>query len=250
MAKKHKCPECPAGEKWAVPYADFLSLLLALFIALWAISNTEENKVKAFKESFIEIFDYPITTPIEDPRESGQGDEEGASQTESAEALQNDANNVIPSDVDDIGGVLEQMDSGTYLRLPARILFERGQAGITNSDNFTYLDRLASVIKKYPNHVQIDVRGYTDNSTPPIGSGFKDNFELSSARALNVRRELIQKGIEADRIFISAFGQNENAFPNDTPENRAQNNRVEILFFINKANVPEVKSLLEKETGL
>ena len=40
MAKKKKCPECPAGEKWAVPYADFLSLLLALFIALWAISST------------------------------------------------------------------------------------------------------------------------------------------------------------------------------------------------------------------
>ena len=38
MAKKKKCPECPAGEKWAVPYADFLSLLLALFIALYAIS--------------------------------------------------------------------------------------------------------------------------------------------------------------------------------------------------------------------
>ena len=44
MAKKKKCPECPAGEKWAVPYADFLSLLLALFIALWAISESDVAK--------------------------------------------------------------------------------------------------------------------------------------------------------------------------------------------------------------
>ena len=46
MAKKKKCPECAAGEKWAVPYADFLSLLLALFIALWAISSTSVEKAK------------------------------------------------------------------------------------------------------------------------------------------------------------------------------------------------------------
>mgnify|MGYP000387921959 CR=1 FL=1 len=47
MAKKKKCPECPAGERWAVPYADFLSLLLALFIALYAISSQNKDKLKA-----------------------------------------------------------------------------------------------------------------------------------------------------------------------------------------------------------
>ena len=56
MAKKKKCPECPAGEKWAVPYADFLSLLLALFIALWAISETNPAKVEALKTEFVKIF--------------------------------------------------------------------------------------------------------------------------------------------------------------------------------------------------
>ena len=61
MAKKHKCPECPAGEKWAVPYADFLSLLLALFIALWAISKTNPAKVEALKTEFVKIFDYTST---------------------------------------------------------------------------------------------------------------------------------------------------------------------------------------------
>ena len=59
MAKKKKCPECPAGEKWAVPYADFLSLLLALFIALWAISESDVAKANEVKEAFIQIFDFP-----------------------------------------------------------------------------------------------------------------------------------------------------------------------------------------------
>ena len=52
MAKK-KQQECPAGERWAVPYADFLSLLLALFIALWAISESNPAKAEALKTEFI-----------------------------------------------------------------------------------------------------------------------------------------------------------------------------------------------------
>ena len=58
MAKKNKPTECPAGEKWAVPYADFLSLLLALFIALYAISAVNKSKVEALKTEFIKIFNY------------------------------------------------------------------------------------------------------------------------------------------------------------------------------------------------
>ncbi len=61
MGKKCKKQECPAGEKWAVPYADFLSLLLALFIALYAISAANTEKVKALKTEFIKIFDYPAS---------------------------------------------------------------------------------------------------------------------------------------------------------------------------------------------
>lgn len=48
MSKKKKC-ECPAGEKWAVPYADFLSLLLALFIALYALASVNIEKAKSIK---------------------------------------------------------------------------------------------------------------------------------------------------------------------------------------------------------
>ena len=58
MSKK-KAQECPAGEKWAVPDADFLSLLLALFIALWAISSTESSKAKALSQALVTAFSNP-----------------------------------------------------------------------------------------------------------------------------------------------------------------------------------------------
>ncbi|MFZ5375202.1 MAG: flagellar motor protein MotB, partial [Campylobacterota bacterium] len=67
MGKKKckKCPECPAGEKWAVPTADFFSLLLALFIALYALSSVNKEKVQAVKEEFVKIYDYaPVPEAI------------------------------------------------------------------------------------------------------------------------------------------------------------------------------------------
>ncbi|WP_190278609.1 flagellar motor protein MotB [Sulfurospirillum multivorans] len=58
MGKKCKKVVCEAGEKWAVPFADFFSLLLALFIALFAIASTNTEKMKALKEEFVKIYDY------------------------------------------------------------------------------------------------------------------------------------------------------------------------------------------------
>ncbi|MGI0406003.1 flagellar motor protein MotB [Helicobacter himalayensis] len=246
MAKKKKCPECPAGEKWAVPYADFLSLLLALFIALWAISSTDSEKVHALKEELIKIFDYPVAMPLPSPVDQDVGNYEGNDAEDSSSAASASTESTIPSDIiNDIGGVLEQMDSGSVLRLPDRILFRAGEFEITNSDTFTYLDRLITIIKKYPNYVHLDIRGYTDDSTPP--PRFRDNYEFSSARAVSVARELIQKGVEAHRISVSGYGSYDNVAPNDTPEQRAQNNRVEIYFFVSRVNSPKIKSMLERQ---
>ena len=248
MAKKKKCPECAAGEKWAVPYADFLSLLLALFIALWAISSTSPEKAKALKEAFIIIFDYPISMPLPSPVDQDSGNYQGNDADESSPSSGHISEPSIPSDIQaDIGGVLEQIDSGTFLRLPSQILFEAGVAEITNSDNFTYLERLVTIIKAYPEYVHLDVRGYTDDSPLPVGSPYKDQYALSSARAINVMNELVQKGIQPHRISISGYGPYDPIVPNDTPQNRARNNRVEIFFFVSKNNDSKIQSLLEKQ---
>src|SRR5574344_29228 len=58
MAKKKAKCECPSGEKWAVPYADFLSLLLALFIALYALASANIEKQQALKDEFIKIYNF------------------------------------------------------------------------------------------------------------------------------------------------------------------------------------------------
>ena len=82
------------------------------------------------------------------------------------------------------GGVLEQMEMGLSLRLPSNLFFESGSAEISNSDVYLYIQRMTAIIKKLPDYVKIDVRGYTDNASLPIGSRYKDNYELFKCHAL------------------------------------------------------------------
>lgn len=243
MAKKQKAQECPAGERWAVPYADFLSLLLALFIALWAISSTSVASAEALKVEFIKIFDHTLTSPLQanqdDVNENEIEGESGAQNPGSISTIQ------VERIVEE-GGILEQMDMGLTLRLPSNLFFEPGSSEISNSDVFLYLQRITSIIKKLPDYVKIDVRGYTDNSPLPLGSRYKDNYELSSARSLSVMKNLIKNGISPERISFSGYGEHQAVAPNDSEINRAKNNRVEIFFFVDPKDAPVTQSILEE----
>ncbi|CAM3333780.1 flagellar motor protein MotB [Helicobacter labetoulli] len=244
MAKKKKCPECPAGEKWAVPYADFLSLLLALFIALWAISSSSSADSEALKTEFVKIFDFTLTSPL-----PSNQDDINDSEVENESGAVSQTSSVTTAEIQQMaeeGGILEQMEMGLSLRLPSNLFFESGSAEINNSDVYLYIQRMTAIIKKLPDYVKIDVRGYTDNASLPIGSRYKDNYELSSARSLAVMKNLIKNGISPERISFSGYGEHQAVAPNDSPINRAKNNRVEIFFFVDQKDVPATQSILEE----
>ncbi len=244
MAKKKKCPECPAGEKWAVPYADFLSLLLALFIALWAISSTSDADSELLKTEFVKIFDFTLTSPL-----NSDQDDVNDSETENESGAISESSSVTSAEIEQMaeeGGILEQMEMGMSLRLPSNLFFDSGSAEINNSDVFLYLQRMSAIIKKLPDYVKIDVRGYTDNAPLPVGSRYKDNYELSSARSLSVMKNLIKNGISPERISFSGYGEHQAIAPNDSALNRAKNNRVEIFFFVDPKDAPVTQSILEE----
>ena len=127
MAKKNKPTECPAGEKWAVPYADFLSLLLALFIALYAISAVNKSKVEALKTEFIKIFNYApkpeaMQPVVVIPPDSGKEEEQMASESSKPASQNTETKATIARKGE--GSVLEQIDQGSILKLPSNLLFE------------------------------------------------------------------------------------------------------------------------------
>jgi len=76
---------------------------------------------------------------------------------------------------------------------------------------------------------RISIRGFTDDVPPSRNSRFKDNWEISSLRAVYVLRYLMQLGIEQNRLTATGLADLEPLYPNNSSENRARNRRVEIV---------------------
>lgn len=247
MSKKKKCPECPAGEKWAVPYADFLSLLLALFIALYAISASNTEKTKALKEEFIKIFDYtakpeqaqPILPLVPDTTEITDSTASQQSKSEQEQKAQSSTSEVIQR-----GGILEQVEEGIVLKLPTNVLFPIHSGKLEDQDLNLFLRRIVEIIKKLPKDIKIDVRGFANNPNVQQ-TEYQNNYNLGSARAMFIMDILIQNGISPETIFFSSQGQygNVNAVGNEE-EKLKQSNKVEIYFFVNEQESQKLKNVL------
>ncbi len=236
MAKK-KCKktECPAGEKWAVPFADFLSLLLALFIALYALASVNTEKMKALKEEFVKIYDYSAKPEESNPvirmnaksgdanKDKDKGNSGGASQT--LEEIAKIAQMVEKMNLAE--GSLDQKIEGATLKFPAKLLFSPASAEITNSDSLLFLKRVSDIMSKLPENVEVIVKGFTDNTPLPLGSKFQDNLELSTARANAVVRLLVKNGVAKERLSSAGYGDTRLLSTENTPQEREKNGRVE-----------------------
>jgi chemotaxis protein MotB len=211
MAKKcPKCEECPAGEKWAVPFADFLSLLLALFIALYALASVNLEKQKALKEEFVKIYSFADTSSMEqsDEEEKAKTNKESQDDIEGKAAAADETMGQITEleKQKAKGGNLEEVVEGTFMAIPAQLLFEQGKAELTNQYAPAFLSRIAKLIAVMPEDTEINVKGYAEESEVKNSTKYQDALELSTARANNVIRELIKYKISPTRLYSSGFG--------------------------------------------
>jgi chemotaxis protein MotB len=210
MARKRSKCECPAGEKWAVPYADFLSLLLALFIALYALASVNVEKQKALKEEFMKIYGFnPAADTIkeQDQTEKSMTDKQTDGDVESKKT--SDANALASLDnlenKNAQGGDLVERKVGTTMSIPPQLVFESGKAELTSQYAPEFLSRLAKIISSMPRDTQINVKGFADNEEVK-GTKYQDALELSTQRANNVVRDLIKYNIASDRIYSTGYG--------------------------------------------
>ena len=143
---------------------------------------------------------------------------------------------------------VEEAQEGFVIELPSALLFKPGSATIENQDSLLFLKRIALIIEELPNVMQVSVQGHTDNSGPGANSPFKDNWELSTARAISVLHELLLDGVEPKRISASGYAEHQPISTNVTESGREKNRRVELHFFAKK-NENDVKidtSVLDK----
>jgi chemotaxis protein MotB len=133
---------------------------------------------------------------------------------------------------------LQMMEKGLVITFVADVLFDSGKAKV-RSEAYPILDKVVVVLKENVPELNIGIEGHTDNEAIRF-SGWKSNWELSSARALSVLHYLVdEKGIVPERVSAAGYGEYQPVASNDTKEGRQLNRRVEIVILPQATKVKE-----------
>lgn len=254
MAKKKKEPECPkCMPSWLAAFGDLMSLLLCFFVLLLSMSTFDAKKVSEAVASLtgtLAVLEGGIRTTVS--RNNIQQTTPVEETDETAEAINmvkravNETNEMIIQGASQ-AITIEDSEDGFVVKLPASTLFKPGRAKIDNQDAILFLRRIALIIDSMPNDVEVAVRGHTDNTSLGSSSPFKDNWALSSARAISAAKVLIQGGVRTNRIHSEGYSSFKPIASNATIEGREKNRRVEIYFSSQHTNVSAIqKSILDK----
>lgn len=235
--KKHKKHEEHVDESWLVPYADILTLLLALFIVLFASSTVDQQKMEQMSAVFNDIFtsgtgvmDNPAV--VQTPNGSTSNIQSGASKyMEDQDRLKESQDRV--EEFIAINELEKQFETkltteGLLITIRDSVLFDMGRAEL-KAEYATIADELSQLLMFDPPR-NIVITGHTDN-VPIKTSEFDSNWELSVMRAVNFMKEVVTENEELDSKYFSVkgFGEYNPIASNDTEEGRAKNRRVEVL---------------------
>lgn len=223
-------------DRWLISFADFITLLFAFFVVMYAISAVNESKYRVLANSLGDAFgnsasrDEPVpelpavALPPEVKQRSlkqQQAIEEQAHMTEVARNLLDAMAPLIKE-----GKVrVTQSRRGVSIEINANVLFAAGQAGL-QPQSLAVLSAVAKHLRDEP--FNLEITGHTDD-VPISNSVFASNWELSAVRATSVVRLLAENGIAPVRLFAIGREASQPIASNATEAGRARNRRVELM---------------------
>jgi len=241
MARKRRVEEHDNHERWLVSYADFITLLFAFFVVMYAISSVNEGKYKVLSNSLSNAFTnttavtggQPIsviqgappipTRPIAKPDKLPD-----VKKTEQRNKMKNIASDIMKALQPLVaqGKVrLLETSRGVTIEINDSILFPAGQSKLQPASISAML-AIAQVLAA--SDFPIIIEGHTDN-IPIATPQFPSNWELSAMRATTVLRLFNDGGVGAERLTAIGYGETRPIETNTTVEGRARNRRVSIL---------------------
>ncbi|HZU27373.1 MAG TPA: flagellar motor protein MotB [Bryobacteraceae bacterium] len=237
-------------ERWLVSYADFITLLFAFFVVMFATSQTDKNKAQAVQDSVQKALEEGKLSAVVnailggspvDKKKAGNAQLHGSTKPPKEQKADYAAGpgkvaELLPSlalltkELEEeirAGKITVSMERrGLVISFRQAALFPSGAATLVPSA-LPPLDKIAKVLLKIPNPVRLE--GHTD-SVPIHNSQFQSNWELSAARSITLLRVLTEECRVPDaRLSIAGYGDNDPADSNDTEEGRARNRRVDIV---------------------
>lgn len=261
--KKQHAEEHVNLERWLVSYADFITLLFATFVVLYALSQLDLAKFKDFRSALQKAFSSSSTILKGDPSilnnksenvidSGGQQDNQNiippildqpyAKKEESD--FQDAMNRMEGKNLNETKGIKAEItERGLVIKLLGNIVFESSTSTL-KKDSYKTLEEIGTLIKtKFSNHL-IRIEGHTDN-LPMSSSIYPSNWELSSARASVIVRYMISKFIiPENRFSVLGYADSRPIASNNTEEGRKENRRVEIVILRN--NLLKTESLSQE----
>ena len=225
--------EEPESLEWLFTFADMIMLMFATFVLLYAMSTPDSGKIDAALQSVAAALggkENKLATSTISREEAGVILDQVMLNRQIQVAQQK-----VFSDVKLLqtkkgleGLVGANFEDGVItLRAPGDVLFARSDVALTEQGR-QIMQEMKDFFIQHADQT-INIRGYTDDQPPPAGSRFRDNWEVSSMRAVNVLRVLMAMGIEPKRLTSTGLADMNPLFPNTSEEYRAQNRRVEFV---------------------
>ncbi len=236
--KRKEEPEKPQNaERWLLTYADMITLLMVFFVVMYALSKVETTKFTALAESLSSAFNMPgiqlesgqgghSLSPTDAPLRPPPGTGLSPKQSAKRDPFLEKARSTLVSEIKTGSIHISTEARGIVLALSGDVYFREGSATL-NEDSINMLEKVAELIVPLPNPVAVE--GHSDNTPTPRTDRYGSNLMLSAARAVSVAQTLELLNVPRDRLSATGYGDAKPMRPNDTPEGRAQNRRVEIL---------------------
>jgi chemotaxis protein MotB len=248
-ARKHE-EQQESHERWLVSYADFITLLFAFFVVMYAISSVSEGKYRVLSDSMVAAFRNVTvnstgltiaTQPVAPsaprqiaPKRNAKAEEQ---KRQARERMQHMAEEILAA----LGSLVKEGEvsvtegpNGLSVEINSSVLFPPGDAQL-ESRAASALRAVARVIA--PTQYAVTVEGHTD-TTPISTPHFPSNWELSVVRASTVIRLFVDAGVEPQRLAAMGYGEQRPLASNDTPEGRARNRRVTITIAAGTTDTP------------
>ena len=258
MARKKKSQEEEHEnlERWLVSYADFITLLFAFFVTMYAISRVDEKKMGSVVESLqralgsttwqegkkqdagvFPISDKPVEVaivPVNSEKGQGKDDFEKLAAEIKKNIKEGQKNNGGEDDLNQLKFILDKR--GLVLRFSERFFFDSGEASV-RPEVIPMLNSIAQTLEKIPNHIRIE--GHTD-SVPINTPRFPSNWELSTARATSIVHFVLTRyQFEPTRLSAAGYGEFRPIASNKNHDGRSQNRRVDIVILSSKERESE-----------
>ena len=265
MARKKKAPEAENHERWLVSYADFITLLFAFFVVMFATSQTDKSKAQQVSDSVKRALDGEKMSSVlaailggtvndkgkgnammrgpggaqkSVPEKHDEKKEKLAELLPSLKVLNEELKKEIES-----GRIQISMEPrGLVVSFTQAALFPSGE-DVISPDAMEGLEKVAQAINRLPNPVRLE--GHTD-SVPIRTPRFHSNWELSAARSITLMELLSSRfGVAQERLSIAGYADTAPIAPNNTQEGRARNRRVDIVVLNETGMIAEPKKLEE-----